>query len=158
MKIHQLITKRREKKRRSGRGIAAGRGKTAGRGTKGQNARSGGGVRPGFEGGQNPLYARIPKFPGFTSRISSKVVVKTGQLEKKFAAGSVINSEKLARAGLISSQYSSVKLISKGKLSKKFSLHIQAVSKSAKSAVEMAGGTVSIVDKPKRFKSKERIK
>jgi large subunit ribosomal protein L15 len=152
MKIHDLITKARKSKRRIGRGIAAGRGKTAGRGTKGQNSRSGGRVRPGFEGGQNPLYARIPKIPGFTSKINDKEEITTGQLEKTFNANSQITTMNLAQAKLISSPYSSVKLIYKGELTKKFKLEIQAVSSSAKASLVKAGGSVSIVDRSKRGK------
>lgn len=156
MKIHELTANKRQKRKRSGRGISAGRGKTAGRGTKGQNSRTGGGTRPGFEGGQNPLYARLPKFPGFKQRPRAISEVKTGDLDKKFKANDTVTTAKLEEAGLISNRYATVKLISGGEISKKLTVEVQAVSASAQAAIEKAGGTVSIVDRAKQAASSKQ--
>src|SRR6185369_4240525 len=102
MKIHELNLTSKTDRKRVGRGIGSGYGKTAGRGTKGQNARTGGGVRPGFEGGQNPLAKRLPKKRGFAalSRVEYQVV-NLGQLNR-LREGSTVDAEALAKAGLIS--------------------------------------------------------
>lgn len=137
MKYHELSTQSAKKSRRIGRGIAAGRGKTAGRGTKGQNARSGGGTRPGFEGGQNPLMQRLPKLPGFRSRRPKAENVYTGQLNS-FRV--MVDNFKLAESGLISSPYLRVKLITKGDITQKLTIKLQSASQSAIEAVQKAGG------------------
>src|SRR5688500_7844607 len=111
MKYHQLKVKAAKKANRVGRGIAHGQGKTAGRGTKCQNSRAGGGVRPGFEGGQNPLMQRLPKLRGFHSIRPKTEVIYTGQLNN--LSGTIDNS-KLAEANLVSSPYTKVKVIIKG--------------------------------------------
>src|ERR1700722_15987020 len=102
MKYNQLDISRQKQPNRVGRGIAAGQGKTAGRGTKGQKSRTGSTKRPGFEGGQNPLMQRMPKLHGFRSLAAPTETVYTGQLEK---IGGKINTEVLAKAGLISNPY-----------------------------------------------------
>src|SRR5438128_5015070 len=112
MKYHELTTAKRKSSNRVGRGIAAGGGKTAGRGTKGQSSRTGGRVRPGFEGGQNPLYMRLPKLPGFHSHRPKTEVVYTGQLDQ--FANKTADNAALAAAGLIASPFSRVKLVVKG--------------------------------------------
>jgi large subunit ribosomal protein L15 len=122
-----------------GRGISAGQGKTAGRGTKGQGARKSGGVRPGFEGGQMPLYMRIPKLRGFKSKRTPAEVVYTGQIDS--IKKTVIDNTALVEASLISSPNVSVKLISKGELKSKKDVKLQAASASAVSAIENAGGS-----------------
>src|SRR3990167_3629800 len=99
MKIHDLKALTKQSRKRVGRGISAGQGKTAGRGTKGQNARTGGGVRPGFEGGQNPFMHRVPKRRGFKSRAAKTEVIHTDQLNH-FKGNVTLDS--LAKAGLIS--------------------------------------------------------
>src|SRR4051812_15744538 len=98
MKYNELTISRNKSKRRVGRGISAGQGKTAGRGTKGQGARKSGGVRPGFEGGQMPLYMRVPKLRGFKSKRTPAEVVYTGQLDA--IKTSIIDTKALAEAGL----------------------------------------------------------
>ena len=138
MKFNELNITSHKKATRVGRGIAAGKGKTAGRGTKGQNSRTGGHVRPGFEGGQNPLYMRLPKLPGFRSNRPKAEVVYTGQLD---AVGATIDNFTLHKAGLVSSPYVRVKLISKGSVSKKAAVKLQLASESAAAAVAKAGGS-----------------
>ena len=147
MKFHELTTNKQKKSTRVGRGISAGRGKTAGRGTKGQNARTGGGVRPGFEGGQNPLAQRLPKLPGFRSIRPKAENVYTSQLAK---IGTNVDNFALADKGLISNPYVRVKLIADGEVGKKTSVKVQAASKKAIASVEKAGGNVAIVERPKR--------
>ncbi len=143
MKVHQLETKPRQDRKRVGRGISAGGGKTAGRGTKGQNSRTGGGVRPGFEGGQNPLAKRLPKKRGFVAlnHISYQVIniSALGSLKSAKADAKV-----LAAAGLVKSATRPVKILGHGELTNKVSLEVQAISKSAKAAIEKAGGSVVI--------------
>src|ERR1700722_10711552 len=112
MKYHELLTNAPKTSKRLGRGIASGQGKTAGRGTKGQMSRTGSKRRPGFEGGQNPLMQRLPKLHGFRSLQAKAEVVFTSQLEP--FAGKTITTDVLASAGLISSPYVRVKLLSKG--------------------------------------------
>jgi large subunit ribosomal protein L15 len=148
MKFHELKVKAGKKSTRVGRGISAGKGKTAGRGTKGQGSRKSGGVRPGFEGGQMPLYMRIPKLRGFTSHRPKTVNVYTGQLEKLGKAK--VDTNVLAEAGLIESPHVKVKLVVKGDLKKKLDVKLQAASVSAIAQVQAAGGTFEKVDQLKR--------
>lgn len=152
MKYHELNTQSKKKPSRVGRGIAAGRGKTAGRGTKGQNARAGGGVRPGFEGGQNPLMNRLPKLRGFKAVRPKAEVVYTSQLN---SVGASVDNAKLAEAGLITSPYVRVKIVLNGELTKKVSLSTQGASKSAIKAIEKAGGSFNQVEVPKRQSTKK---
>lgn len=155
MKYNELNVTRQKSAKRVGRGIAAGGGKTAGRGTKGQNARTGGGVRPGFEGGQNPLMARLPKMRGFNPHRATVENVYTGQLDK--FAGKTADNATLAAAGVIASPYSRVKLVTNGEVTKKVTVKVQAASASAIAAVKKAGGsfeTVSQVGRPKTAASK----
>lgn len=155
MKFNQLQTTKSKSITRVGRGISAGKGKTAGRGTKGQNSRTGGGVRPGFEGGQNPLAQRLPKLPGFKSKRPKTENIYTEQLD---SLGSDIDNFKLAEAGVIDSPYTKVKLIFKGKLTNKTTVKVQSASKSAISAVEKVGGKVEIIERPKRQKQEKTTK
>lgn len=147
MKYHELEITANKKSTRVGRGIAAGKGKTAGRGTKGQNARKSGGVRPGFEGGQNPLYMRLPKLPGFKSHRPKVENVYTGQLD---AIGGVIDNFTLFNAGITSSPHVKVKLILKGEVTKKVQVALQGASEAAAAAVQKAGGTFSQTPQVKR--------
>ena len=150
MKYNELVLRRNKNPQRVGRGIAGGKGKTAGRGTKGQGARKSGGVRPGFEGGQTPLYMRVPKLRGFKSKRLPAEVVYTGQLETVKKA--VIDTQVLFDAGVISSPYISVKIINKGELKTKKDVKLQGASKSALKAVEKAGGRFTKVDRQARPK------
>ncbi len=147
MKYHELNVPSKQKATRVGRGIAAGKGKTAGRGTKGQNARSGGGVRPGFEGGQNPLMNRLPKMRGFRAVRPKAEVVYTGQLDS--VAGNADNA-KLAEKGLISSPFVRVKVVLNGEVTKKVALSTQSASQAAVKAIEKAGGSFKPVPTPQR--------
>lgn len=147
MKYNELVLGRQKPAKRAGRGISAGRGKTAGRGTKGQGARKSP-VRFGFEGGQNPLYARLPKLRGFKSHRPQVENVYTGQLEaiKKPA----IDTSVLFEAGLISSQYVKVKLLNKGELTAKKVVQLQAASYQAVKAIEKAGGSFTKAEQVSR--------
>ncbi len=138
MKYNELDMTAKKTQKRVGRGISAGQGKTAGRGTKGQNSRTGGGTRPGFEGGQNPLYLRLPKLRGFTSKRPVTETVYTGQLD---ALGATIDNFSLAEAGLISSPYCNVKLVVQGDVTKKHAVHLQGASAGAQALVTKVGGT-----------------
>jgi large subunit ribosomal protein L15 len=130
----------RTNKKRVGRGIGSGTGKTAGRGHKGQKSRSGGSVRPGFEGGQMPLQKRLPKF-GFTSRIGMvSAEVRLGELNK--VDTDVIDLEALRSAGLINANIKRAKIFLSGELSKAVTIKGLAVTKGAKAAIEAAGGKV----------------
>ena len=134
----------RHSKKRLGRGIGSGQGKTAGKGSKGQNARSGGGVRPGFEGGQLPLFQRLPK-RGFKniSRVEYKVV-NVEQLNV-FDNGTVVDVAKLVEAGIVKELFEDVKILGKGKLEKKLTVKANKFSESAKKAIEAAGGSVEVI-------------
>jgi large subunit ribosomal protein L15 len=134
----------RHSKKRLGRGIGSGLGKTAGKGTKGQNARSGGGVRPGFEGGQLPLFQRLPK-RGFKSisRVEYKVV-NVEQLNV-FENGTVVDVAKLVEAGIVKELSEDVKILGNGKLEKKLTVKANKFSESAKKAIEAAGGSVEVI-------------
>jgi large subunit ribosomal protein L15 len=140
MKYNELILTKQQPANRSGRGISAGRGKTAGRGTKGQGARKST-PRPGFEGGQMPIYMRLPKLRGFKSHRRTAENVYTGQLEtiKKTR----IDNQTLFEAGLVSSPNCSVKLLVKGDVISKKDVHLQMASKNAVAAIEKAGGSFS---------------
>lgn len=139
MKYNELNISAHKKATRVGRGIAAGKGKTAGRGTKGQGARKSGGVRPGFEGGQNPLYMRLPKMGGFRSIRPKTENVYTGQLDQ--FGGKTVDNFSLAEAGITTSPYVKVKLVVKGEVTKKVTVKLQAASATAIEMVQKAGGS-----------------
>jgi len=138
VKYNELKLTRSRRPSRVGRGIAGGKGKTAGRGTKGQGSRKSGGVRPGFEGGQTPIYMRIPKLRGFRSFHTKPVVVQVGQLE--LIKKEIVDSAALAEAGLIDSPLLSVKLLDGGELKSKKTVKLHAASVGAIKAIEKAGG------------------
>ncbi len=142
MSYNKLNITSKKSKNRVGRGISAGQGKTAGRGTKGQKARTGFSLRPGFEGGQNPLMQRFPKLRGFKSHRTKPETVKTGDLDQLAIK---VDNHTLHQAGLISSPYVSVKLISNGEVKKKHTVSLQGASASAIEAVKKAGGSLEIV-------------
>ena len=126
---------------RRGRGHASGNGKTAGKGHKGQKARSGA-PRPGFEGGQMPLFRRLPK-RGFTNINSRKLVgLNLDLLQERFEDGAVITEEAILEAGLVKEPRDGVKILGNGELTKKFTLSGLAVSEGAKNKIEAAGGKV----------------
>lgn len=134
-------------KKRVGRGPGSGHGKTAGRGHKGFKARSGSGIKPGFEGGQMPLYRRLPK-RGFTNIFAKEyTIISLSQLDK-FAAGTVITSIVLAEAGLIS-KGAAVKILANGEIKKAFSVQVEKISAQAKAQIEAAGGKVVLSEDSK---------
>ncbi len=134
------------KKKRLGRGPGSGMGKTSARGGKGQTARKGGGIRAGFEGGQTPLYRRLPK-RGFTNPFRIEFnVINLASLEK-FDTGAAITPELLDKAGMLRDPNLPVKLLGKGKITKKLSITAHKVSGSAKAAIEKLGGSVQIKEK-----------
>jgi large subunit ribosomal protein L15 len=154
MKYNELQINSNHAPRRVGRGISAGQGKTAGRGTKGQKSRTGSSRRPGFEGGQNPLIKRFPKLRGFKSHRPITENVYLSQLNE---LSGTVDSEALAKAGVISSPYASIKVVATGKIDKKLTIKLPAASTKAQAAIEKAGGTFSAVPqlgrpakKPKR--------
>ncbi len=129
---------------RKGRGHGSGNGKTAGRGQKGQKARSGA-PRPGFEGGQMPLYRRIPK-RGFTNRNAKEIVaINVERLEDKFADGDVVTVAALLEKGVISNPKDGVKVLGRGELTKKLTVQVNAFSKSAVEKIEALGGKAEVI-------------
>jgi len=128
---------------RRGRGHGSGNGKTAGKGHKGQKARSGA-PRPGFEGGQMPLFRRLPK-RGFTDRNSKEIVsVNVDRLER-FSDGEEVTVQKLMDAGIIKNPRDGVKILGNGELTKKLTVRVNAFSESAKAKIEAAGGTAEVI-------------
>ena len=146
MKLHELKPSEGSRKTRNrvGRGIGSGNGKTAGKGHKGQNARSGGGVRPGFEGGQIPLFQRLPK-RGFTNINRKEYAVVNLDKLNGFAEGTEVTPELLLETGVISKLNAGVKILGNGKLEKKLTVKANKFSASAKEAVEAAGGTAEVI-------------
>ena len=133
-------------KKRLGRGTGSGMGKTSARGGKGQTARKGGGIRAGFEGGQTPLYRRLPK-RGFTNPFRIEFNAVNLDSLNRFSAGTKVTPELLAEAGLLRIPSNPVKILAKGKLDKKLVVAVQKVSAAAKVAVEKAGGSVEVKEK-----------
>lgn len=146
MKLHELrpnpgSTKNRK---RLGRGTATGQGKTAGKGQGGQNSRSGGGVRPGFEGGQMPLYRRLPK-RGFTNIFAKKYAIVNIEQLNRFEDNVEVTPELLLETGVIKKTYDGVKILGNGELSKKLTVKAQKFSKSAIEKIEATGGKVEVI-------------
>ncbi|HHT77036.1 MAG TPA: 50S ribosomal protein L15 [Clostridiaceae bacterium] len=143
MKLNEMNGNGNAKPFRKGRGHSTGNGKTAGRGHKGQNSRSGGGVRLGFEGGQMPLYRRLPK-RGFNNKRFAKqfIELNVGDLEN-FAAGTTVDAELLSNTGLLSipKVNDGVKILGNGELTKKLTVKAVAFTASAKEKIEKAGGS-----------------
>ena len=129
---------------RRGRGHGSGNGKTAGKGHKGQKARSGA-PRPGFEGGQMPLYRRIPK-RGFTNRNSLEIIAINVSVLNKFEDGTEVTPEVLLQEGVISKIADGVKILGNGELTKKLTVKVNAYSASAKEKIENAGGTAEVIE------------
>ena len=130
---------------RKGRGAGSGNGKTAGKGHKGQNARSGGGVRPGFEGGQIPLYRKLPK-RGFKNRFAVVyTTVNIGTLDAKFNDGDVVDLAALKSAGVVKKENDGLKILGNGEITKKLTVKAAKISESAKAKIEAAGGTVEVI-------------
>ena len=147
MKLHELSPAEGSVKERfrKGRGAGSGNGKTAGKGHKGQNARSGGGVRPGFEGGQLPLYRKLPK-RGFNNyRFGKQYVIVNVQSLNVFEDGEVIDCATLLAAGVIAKSCDGVKILGEGELTKKLTVKAAVFSASAKEKIEAVGGKTEVV-------------
>ena len=146
MKLNNLYPapKSVKKRKRVGRGCGSGHGKTSCRGSKGQNSRSGGGVRPGFEGGQMPLYRRVPK-RGFTSVFKKNYsIVNIGQLNI-FKDGDIVTQKELINTGIIRKLGYGVKILAKGDLNKKLTIKANKFSQKAISEIESVGGKIEVV-------------
>lgn len=135
------------KKRPVGRGVGSGKGGTSGRGHDGQNSRSGGGVRLGFEGGQMPLFRRIAA-RGFSNHPFKKefTVINLSLIEKRYKDGETVNLESLIQKGLVKNREINVKILGEGELSKKLNFSIQKISASAVKKIESAGGTIESLE------------
>ncbi|MFA7560686.1 MAG: 50S ribosomal protein L15 [Candidatus Izemoplasmatales bacterium] len=131
-------------KKRVGRGTSSGTGKTSGRGQKGQNSRSGGGVRLGFEGGQTPLFKRLPK-KGFTNPFRKEFAIVNVEDLNRFEEGMIITPEVLLNNRIIRKELSGVKILGNGKLTVKLTVKAHKFSNSAKQAIEEAGGVVEVI-------------
>jgi large subunit ribosomal protein L15 len=146
MKLHELSppAKSRKSGNRLGRGVGSGWGKTAGRGNKGYNSRSGGGVRPGYEGGQMPIQRRLPK-RGFTNIFRKKIAVINLRDLLAFESGSLVDEAALVKAGLVKGQKDGIKLLGQGEIQVALNVKLNQVSKSAREKIEAAGGSVEVV-------------
>ena len=146
MKLHELKPAEgsRKKEVRVGRGIGSGVGKTCGRGHKGQKARAGGGVRPGFEGGQMPIYRRLPK-RGFKNVWAKKYAEVNVETLNRFDEGSEIDAVALVEYGILKNVLDGVKILGNGEITKKLTVRAQAFTKSAKEKIEAAGGTAEVI-------------
>ena len=129
---------------RKGRGTGYGNGKTAGKGHKGQNARSGGGVRPGFEGGQIPLYRKLPK-RGFKNRFAKEYTTVNISALERFEDGAVVDLDLLVNAGLAHKAADGLKVLGNGNVDKKFTVRAAAFTAAAKEKIEAAGGKCEVV-------------
>ena len=129
---------------RKGRGPGSGNGKTAGKGHKGQNARSGGGVRPGFEGGQIPLYRRLPK-RGFNNMFAKEYAIVNVEALNAFENGAVVTTEALLEKGIVRKTLDGVKILGRGELSKSVTVQAKIFSASAKAKIEAAGGKCEVI-------------
>lgn len=146
MNLHELkpAAGSRKKPVRKGRGTGSGLGKTSGRGHKGQNARSGGGVRPGFEGGQMPLQQRVPK-RGFTNIFAREIVEVNLKDLSRFESGTTVTPEALIEAGVIKAVKDGVKLLGNGEIDRPLTIKVHAFSKSAADKIQAAGGKVEVI-------------
>jgi large subunit ribosomal protein L15 len=146
MKLHELkaVEGARHSRKRVGRGTGSGHGKTSCKGHKGQNARSGGGVRPGFEGGQTPLFKRLPK-RGFTNVNHKEYATVNVEDLNLFENGTVVTIENLQEKGLVKKVYDGVKVLGNGKLEKNLTVKANKFSKTAEAAITSAGGTIEVI-------------
>ncbi|UVI29797.1 50S ribosomal protein L15 [Paenibacillus spongiae] len=146
MKLHELkpAAGSRPDGFRKGRGIGSGNGKTAGRGHKGQNARSGGGVRPGFEGGQNPLYRRVPK-RGFNNPFRKEYAIVNIDELNSFAAGTEVTPELLMEQGIVKNPQSGIKVLGNGEITVQLTVKASKFSQSAVEKIQAAGGKTEVI-------------
>lgn len=148
MKLHELQPAAGSVKdvKRIGRGHGSGQGKTAGKGHKGQKARSGGSIRPGFEGGQMPLQRRMPK-RGFNNIFAKEfATVNVSELEKRFENGAVVDADALIESGAIKNAKDGIKILGNGELSKKITVKAVKFTAAAKEKIEKAGGTAEVIE------------
>lgn len=145
MKLNELLPPdgSRRTRKRVGRGVGSGHGKTAGRGTKGHKSRSGGGVRPGFEGGQMPLHRRLPK-GGFTNIFKKKIAVINIRDLAKFESGNIVDEAALIRVGLVKGRRDGIKLLGKGEINIPLTIKVNEVSKNAREKIIAAGGNIEV--------------
>lgn len=146
MKLNELSPApgSRKNRKRIGRGVGSGHGKTACRGSKGHNSRSGGGVRPGFEGGQMPIHRRLPK-RGFINIFKKTYALINISDLARFESGSVVDEAALVRSGLVKGRYDGIKLLGKGELTLPLTIKVNVVSKSAIDKVQAAGGKIEAI-------------
>lgn len=146
MKLHELQANEgtRTKRKRLGRGIASGHGKTSGKGHKGQNARTGGGTRLGFEGGQTPLFQRLPK-RGFSNINRKEYAVVNLDTLNRFDENTDVTPELLIESGIVKNEKSGIKVLAKGTLDKKLNVKAHKFSNTAKEAIEAAGGKAEVI-------------
>jgi large subunit ribosomal protein L15 len=146
MKLNELSPPNGSKKsrKRLGRGPGSGTGKTSGKGHKGQNARAGGGVRPGFEGGQMPIQRRLPKV-GFANIFKKKIAIVNIRDLSKFESGSVVDEAALIRSGIIRGRRDGIKLLSQGDIAFPLTIKVNGASRIAKEKIEKAGGKVEVI-------------
>lgn len=146
MKLHELSPAAGSavKPFRKGRGAGSGNGKTAGKGHKGQNARSGGGVKPGFEGGQLPLYRRLPK-RGFYNKFATVYTIVNVEALNRFEDGAVVDLAALLNAGIVKKENDGLKVLGRGEITKKVTVKANVFSASAKEKIEAAGGKIEVV-------------
>ncbi|PWV94351.1 LSU ribosomal protein L15P [Paenibacillus cellulosilyticus] len=146
MKLHELQPAEgsRKERKRVGRGIGSGNGKTAARGHKGQNARSGGGVRPGFEGGQNPLYRRLPK-RGFNNPFRKEYAVVNIEELNSFAAGTEVTPEVLLEKGIVKNPQAGIKVLGNGEITVQLTVKANKFSQSAVEKIQAAGGKTEVI-------------
>ena len=145
MKLNELRNENAKTRKRVGRGAGSGLGKTSGKGHKGQNARSGGGVRPGFEGGQLPLFRRLSKrgFNNYNFR-TVYATVNVGDLER-FEEGTTVTKELLIEVGLVKKELDGIKVLGNGELTKKLTVKADKFSSTAKAKIENVGGTTEVI-------------
>lgn len=147
MRLHDLKPNpgAKHRRKRLGIGESSGKGKTSGKGHKGQKARAGGSIRPGFEGGQMPLFRRLPK-RGFNNAAFKTVygVVNLDSLEKVFAAGDTVTEDTLRKAGLVKGRFDGVKILGRGEVTKSLIVSVDEVSAAAREKIEKAGGTIAL--------------
>jgi large subunit ribosomal protein L15 len=146
MKLHELSPAAGSTKPnfRKGRGAGSGNGKTAGKGHKGQNARSGGGVRPGFEGGQLPLYRKLPK-RGFTNHFAKQYAIVNIETLDRYESGAVIDIDTLINDKVIKNRFDGLKVLANGEITKAITVKAAVFSASAKEKIEAAGGKAEVV-------------
>jgi large subunit ribosomal protein L15 len=133
----------RKDRKRLGRGMASGTGKTSGKGAKGQKARSGGGVRPGFEGGQMPIHRRLPK-RGFTNIFKKVYAIVNLRDLAVFETGAVVDEASLIQRGIVKGKFDAIKVLANGEITSSITLMIAHISTGAKAKIEAAGGTVEV--------------